>query len=87
MVWRQVDKGPKFAKLGRRVVYRLADLEKFIAARMVEPFDGRKHRHRCDDVIGSGVGSLGKSGPGKARKAGQGEGGDFGPRKSRYLKG
>ena len=30
--WRATGRGPKFVKLGRRVAYRLVDLEAFVAA-------------------------------------------------------
>src|SRR5205807_1970822 len=42
--WRMLKRGPRFAKLGRRVVYRKVDLEKFLEAQMVEPRDRRKRR-------------------------------------------
>lgn len=34
-VWRCHGRGPKFARLGRRVVYDLADLESFVAGQKV----------------------------------------------------
>lgn len=40
--WRLLKRGPKYARLVRRIVYKRADLEKFLQARMVEPRDGRK---------------------------------------------
>lgn len=32
--WRYVGKGPKCGKIGRTVMYRLADLDAFISAQM-----------------------------------------------------
>ena len=34
--------GPKFVKLGSRILYRQTDLEGFVNARVVEPFSGRR---------------------------------------------
>jgi excisionase family DNA binding protein len=33
--WRRTGTGPAFAKLGSRVVYRVADLDAWVAARLV----------------------------------------------------
>ena len=35
--WRSLKKGPRYVKVGGRVVYRLSDLEAWMAARTVEP--------------------------------------------------
>lgn len=35
--WRHRRVGPSYAKLGRRVVYDVADLDAFLAANRVEP--------------------------------------------------
>lgn len=35
--WRWLRKGPKYLKLGRRVVYRLQDLEDFLERHSVSP--------------------------------------------------
>jgi hypothetical protein len=34
--WRSQGRGPRFARLGRRVVYLITDLEAFLAANRVE---------------------------------------------------
>jgi hypothetical protein len=33
--WRSLKKGPKYTKIGRRVVYRIKDIEKFEAKNLV----------------------------------------------------
>lgn len=38
-VWRCTGRGPKYAKLGKRVVYDVADLESFVADRKVLTVD------------------------------------------------
>ena len=34
--WRCKNRGPKYAKMGRRVLYDLADVEAFFAARTIQ---------------------------------------------------
>jgi predicted DNA-binding transcriptional regulator AlpA len=43
-IWRCHNKGPKYKKLGRRILYDLADLEEFAASCTVEtrPISGRR---------------------------------------------
>jgi len=45
-IWRCHNKGPKYKKLGRRILYDLADLEAFAASCTVEtrPLAGRDVR-------------------------------------------
>ena len=38
-VWRSLGKGPRYIKLGTRVVYEIADLDAFAASRIVETVD------------------------------------------------
>ena len=38
-VWRSLGKGPRYVKLGARVVYEIADLDAFAASRVVETRD------------------------------------------------
>lgn len=38
-VWRSLGKGPRYCKVGRRVVYRREDLDSFLASRTVETCD------------------------------------------------
>lgn len=38
-VWRSLGKGPRYVKLGARVVYEMADLDAFAASRVVETQD------------------------------------------------
>lgn len=38
-VWRSLGKGPRYIKLGARVVYEIADLDAFAASRAVETSD------------------------------------------------
>ncbi|MCD7984832.1 MAG: helix-turn-helix domain-containing protein [Desulfovibrio sp.] len=38
-VWRSLGKGPRYIKLGARVVYEIADLDAFAASRVVETSD------------------------------------------------
>ena len=35
--WRAAARGPKYVKVGRRVLYRVGDLREFIAAQVVDP--------------------------------------------------
>jgi hypothetical protein len=35
--WRFLGRGPKYSKLGRRVVYRVSDLEEFLSRTSVDP--------------------------------------------------
>lgn len=38
-VWRCTGRGPRYAKLGKRVVYDVTDLESFVSARKVFTVD------------------------------------------------
>ncbi|SHN71577.1 helix-turn-helix transcriptional regulator [Desulfovibrio litoralis] len=38
-VWRSLGKGPRFSKLGTRVVYEIQDLDSFVSDRKVETCD------------------------------------------------
>lgn len=38
-VWRCLGKGPRYCKIGRRVIYRREDLDAFLASRIVETRD------------------------------------------------
>ena len=38
-VWRSLGRGPRYCKVGRRVVYRREDLDSFLASRTVETCD------------------------------------------------
>ena len=38
-VWRSLGKGPRYVKLGTRVVYEIEDLDAFAASRVVETCD------------------------------------------------
>ncbi|MEW6756378.1 MAG: helix-turn-helix domain-containing protein [Candidatus Latescibacterota bacterium] len=35
--WRSQGRGPRYARVGRRVVYLVADLERFLQSRVVDP--------------------------------------------------
>lgn len=35
--WRSSGRGPRYIKLGRRVLYRLGDLRAYVASRAVDP--------------------------------------------------
>lgn len=37
--WRSRSRGPRFIKLGRRVLYQIKDLDSYAAARVVETCD------------------------------------------------
>lgn len=39
--WRSMGKGPRYVRLARKVVYRLADLEQFVEQAVVETTDSR----------------------------------------------
>lgn len=41
-VWRSLGKGPRYIKLGTRVVYEISDLDSFAASRVVETCDTAK---------------------------------------------
>ena len=43
-VWRSLGKGPRYLKLGSRVVYEIEDLDSFAAARVVETIDTVDYR-------------------------------------------
>lgn len=38
-VWRSLGRGPRYVRLGRRIVYEIVDLDSFAAARLVETTD------------------------------------------------
>lgn len=42
--WRTSRRGPRYLKLGRKVLYRLGDLREFAAASVVDPADGPPRR-------------------------------------------
>ncbi|MGE4296468.1 MAG: helix-turn-helix transcriptional regulator [Desulfovibrionaceae bacterium] len=42
-VWRSLGRGPKYQKLGRRVVYDQRDLEEFATSRTVHTIDAMPH--------------------------------------------
>ena len=44
-VWRSQGKGPRYVKLGRRVVYETKDLDAFAASRAVETRDTYKGKN------------------------------------------
>ena len=35
--WRSQGRGPRYIRVGRRIIYRVADLEEFLESRIVEP--------------------------------------------------
>ncbi|MDA0334273.1 MAG: helix-turn-helix domain-containing protein [bacterium] len=35
--WRSMSRGPRFARVGRRIVYRVADLDDWLTEHTVEP--------------------------------------------------
>jgi predicted DNA-binding transcriptional regulator AlpA len=39
--WRSQGRGPRYARLGCRIVYRITDLEKYIETQIVEPKGNR----------------------------------------------
>ncbi|OGR34278.1 MAG: hypothetical protein A2051_11235 [Desulfovibrionales bacterium GWA2_65_9] len=43
-VWRCTGRGPKYAKLGKRVVYDVADLESYVSDRKVITTDTMRER-------------------------------------------
>lgn len=43
-VWRCKHKGPRYAKLGRRVLYDIKDLEAFFASRSIETLESNDTR-------------------------------------------
>lgn len=45
-VWRCKHKGPRYAKLGTRVLYDKADLDAFFAARSVETLESARQDRR-----------------------------------------
>ena len=48
-VWRQRGIGPQWARFGRAIRYRIADLEAFVADTMVDPKTGQQLRDLVDD--------------------------------------
>ena len=45
-VWRCLGRGPRFLKIGRKVFYRIEDLESFANAHAVETVDSKELQHR-----------------------------------------
>jgi hypothetical protein len=45
-VWRCKHKGPRYAKLGTRVLYDKADLDEFFASRSIETLESAKRDRR-----------------------------------------
>lgn len=43
-VWRCKHIGPRYAKLGRRVLYDVADLEEFFASRSIDTLECQKNK-------------------------------------------
>ena len=43
-LWRCKHIGPRYAKLGRRVLYDVADLEEFFASRSIETLECQKNK-------------------------------------------
>lgn len=43
-VWRCTGRGPSYAKLGKRVIYDIADLEYFVSSRKVLTTDTMRER-------------------------------------------
>jgi predicted DNA-binding transcriptional regulator AlpA len=41
--WRSAMCGPSYVKVGRRVLYREADLERWLTSRRVEPMNDKRH--------------------------------------------
>lgn len=45
-IWRCRHKGPRYSKIGRRVVYDVKDLEEFFASRSVETLESAQPDRR-----------------------------------------
>ncbi len=45
-IWRSLGKGPRYLKIGRRVVYELADIDAYAKAHAVETSESAKMRGR-----------------------------------------
>ena len=45
-VWRSTRRGPRFLKIGRKVFYKIEDLESFANAHVVETVDSLELRDR-----------------------------------------
>jgi hypothetical protein len=45
-VWRSLGRGPRFLKIGRKVFYKIEDLELFANAHVVETIDSRELKDR-----------------------------------------
>ena len=43
-VWRSMGRGPRFCRIGRRIFYRIEDLELFADANLVDTIDSRQLR-------------------------------------------
>ena len=43
-VWRSLGRGPRFCRIGRRIFYRIEDLELFANANLVETSDSKELR-------------------------------------------
>ena len=40
--WRAAKRGPKYSKFGRRVVYKISDVENFLASTVIRTLDQTK---------------------------------------------
>ena len=45
-IWRSLGKGPRYLKIGRRVVYELADIDAYAKAHAVETSESSEMRGR-----------------------------------------
>ena len=45
-IWRSLGKGPRYLKIGRRVVYELADIDAYAKAHAVETSESAEMRGR-----------------------------------------
>ena len=43
-VWRSMGRGPRFCRIGRRIFYRIEDLELFANPNLVDTIDSRQLR-------------------------------------------
>jgi hypothetical protein len=44
--WRHLGRGPRYVKIGRRIFYRDADLDEFIASSVIEPVSTKQAKIR-----------------------------------------
>ena len=47
-IWRLKSRGPRYAKLGSRIVYDFDDLEEFFAARSINTRDTERDRAKAE---------------------------------------